>query len=86
MKVAIYQIANRVGMHPKELSRAIYDGEVTGEVPDGNPQSKQAWVDLLSLRNYIQWLYERERMDEIRYLKSIRHLDALRRQMSGSQR
>ncbi|NGQ96259.1 hypothetical protein G3578_13920 [Brevibacillus sp. SYP-B805] len=76
MKIAIYQIAYRLGMHPKELAKAVLDGDVTGEVPGGNPQAKEAWVDLLSLRNYIEWLHEKGQVDELRYQKSIRHLDA----------
>lgn len=79
MNVPIDQIAKRIGMHPRELSRAVLDGEVSGEVPAGNPQSKQAWVDLFSLRNYIQWLYEQDKLDELRYQKAVRQLDAIRR-------
>ncbi|WP_126426780.1 hypothetical protein [Brevibacillus marinus] len=79
MKLAIYQIANRIGMHPRELLRAVREGEVSGDVPAGDSPAKQAWVDLLSLRNYIQWLYEQEKLDETRYLKAIRQLEAIRR-------
>lgn len=75
MKIAIYQIAYPIGMHPQDLARAVKDGEITGEVPQDNPQSKEAWVDLLSLRNYIHWQYEKERMTEMSYLKAIRHID-----------
>ncbi|MBO8162681.1 MAG: hypothetical protein H0Z34_03050 [Brevibacillus sp.] len=82
MRVPIYQIANRVGMHPSELAMAVRDGEVTGEVPDGTGQSKQAWVDLISFQNYIQWLYEQGSLNETRYFKALRHLERLRRQMS----
>jgi hypothetical protein len=75
MKIAIYQIAYRLGMHPKELARAVVNGDVTGEVPGGDPQAKEAWVDLLSLRNYIEWVHEKGQLDELRYQKSIRHID-----------
>ncbi len=76
MKIAIYEIAHKLGMHPAELGKAIRNGDVTGEVPGGNAQAKDAWIDLMSLRNYIQWLYEQDRLEEARYVKAIRHLDA----------
>ncbi|MGD8191432.1 hypothetical protein ACQCN2_15735 [Brevibacillus ginsengisoli] len=76
MKIALFQIAYPIGMHPKDLAKAVHEGEVTGEVPDQNPQSKEAWVDLLSLRNYIQWQYEKARITEMSYLRALRHIDA----------
>lgn len=75
MRASIYIIAPKIGMHPNELGKAVLDGELYGEVPDGNSQSKEAWVDLLSLRNYVEWLHEKEQVDEIRYQKSIRRID-----------
>ncbi|MGC5325395.1 hypothetical protein [Brevibacillus sp. SYSU BS000544] len=75
MKIAIYQIAYKIGMHPKELAKAVKEGEITGEVSDDNPQSKEAWVDLLSFRNYIHWLYEKETITEMSYLRALRHID-----------
>ncbi|HZG15035.1 MAG TPA: hypothetical protein VE710_08465 [Candidatus Bathyarchaeia archaeon] len=75
MKIAIYQIAHRLGLHPKDVAKMVYDGDVTGEVPGGDAQSKDAWVDLLSLRNYIDWLNDQGRMEALRYQKSIRHID-----------
>jgi hypothetical protein len=75
LNIAIYQIAYRIGMHPNELAKAVREGEVTGEVPGNNPQSKEAWVDLLSLRNYIHWMYEKGQISEMSFLKSIRHID-----------
>ena len=77
MKVAIYQIAYRLGMHPNDLGKAVREGEVTGDVPDGNAQSKEAWVDLHSLRNYVEWLFEKKQIDELRYLKSIRRIEVV---------
>jgi len=79
MKAAIYQIAYRVGMHPNDLGKAVREGEITGEVPDGNAQSKDAWVDLHSLRNYVEWQYEKKQIDELRYQKSIRRIDVVLR-------
>lgn len=75
MKVPIYLIAQRLGLHPKELAKIVYDGDVTGEVPGGSAQSKDAWVDILSLRNYIEWLNDQGRIEALRYQKSIRHID-----------
>jgi hypothetical protein len=75
MKIALYQIAYQIGMHPVELARLVQDNELTGEVPGGNAQSKDAWVDLHSLRNYIQWRYDQKKLDEMAYLKAIRHID-----------
>ena len=75
MRIALFQIAYQIGMHPKDLANAVYESELTGEVPDHNPQSKDAWVDLLSLRNYIQWQYEKAGITEMSYLKAIRHID-----------
>lgn len=75
MKIAIYQIAYKIGMHPKELAKAVKESELTGEILDDNPLSNEAWVDLLSLRNYIHWLYEKERITEMSYLRALRHID-----------
>lgn len=75
MKIALFQIAYRIGMHPKDLAKAVLEGDLTGDIPEQNPQSKDAWVDLLSLRNYIHWLHEKERITEMSYLKAIRHID-----------
>lgn len=75
MKIAIFQIAYKIGMHPKDLAKAVLDNEITGEVPNNDPQSREAWVDLLSLRNYVHWLFEKEAITEMSYLKAIRHID-----------
>ncbi|MFY0546184.1 hypothetical protein [Brevibacillus sp. H7] len=75
MKIALYQIAYQIGLHPSELARLVYDGEITGEVPGGNAQSKDAWVDLHSLRNYIQWRFDQKKLEEMAYWKAIRHID-----------
>lgn len=75
MKIPIYQIAHRLGLHPKDLAKIVYDGDVTGEVHGGDPQSKDSWVDLLSLRNYIDWLNDQGRIEGMRYQKSIRQID-----------
>ena len=81
MKIALYQIAYKIGMHPKELAKAVMEGELTGEVFGDDPQSKESWVDLLSLRNYIHWLYEKEMITEMSYLRALRHIDeAIRKQ------
>jgi ribosomal protein L19E len=77
MKLVLHEIAYRIGRHPSELARAIQAGDVTGEVPSGNPQSKEAWVDGLSLRNYFDWLREQGKWDEQTYRKAIRHLDRM---------
>jgi len=82
MKIALYQIAYQIGMHPTDLARLVYDGEITGEVPGGNAQSKDAWVELHSLRNYIQWKHDQKRLEEAFYLKAIRHIDAAIRKAS----
>jgi len=75
MKIALYLISHRLGMHPTELAKAIRNGDITGDVPGGNAQSKDAWVDLMSLRNYLEWIREKGEVDEIRYQKSLRHID-----------
>lgn len=75
MKIALYQIAYQIGMHPVELAKLVLDNELTGEVPGGNAQSKDAWVDLYSLRNYIQWRYDQKKLEELAYLKAIRQID-----------
>lgn len=75
MKTPLYQIAYQIGMHPTEMAKLVYEGEITGEVPDNNPQSKDAWVDLHSLRNFIQWRYDQGRMEELVFGKAIRHID-----------
>lgn len=78
MKITLYHIADKIGFHPIHLAKAVLEGELTGEVPNGNAQSKDAWVDLLSLRNYIDWLHEQGRLEPVRYLKAIRHIDLVR--------
>lgn len=75
MKTALYQIAYQIGIHPTKMAKLVREGEITGEVPGDNPQSKEAWVDLLSLRNYIEWQREQGRMDERAYWKAIRHIE-----------
>jgi hypothetical protein len=75
MKIALYQIAYQIGLHPTEMARLVHEGEITGEVPGGNAQSKDAWVDLHSLRNYIQWKHDQKQLEESVYLKAIRHID-----------
>jgi hypothetical protein len=81
MKIPLYQIAYQIGMHPTEMAKLVYEGEITGEVPGNNPQSKEAWVDLHSLRNFIQWRRDQGRMEDMSYDKAIRHIDkSLRRQ------
>ncbi|QQE76354.1 hypothetical protein KDJ56_10745 [Brevibacillus composti] len=75
MKTALHQIAYQIGMHPTEMARLVQEGEITGEVPGGNPQSREAWVDLHSLRNFIQWRHDQKRLEEAMYLKAIRHID-----------
>lgn len=81
MKIPLYQIAYQIGMHPTEMAKLVFEGEITGEVPGDNPQSKEAWVDLYSLRNFIQWRRDQGRMEEMSYDKAIRHIDkSLRRQ------
>ncbi|USG68186.1 hypothetical protein NDK47_13260 [Brevibacillus ruminantium] len=80
MKTALYLIANQIGMHPAVMAKLVLDGEITGDVPGGNAQSKDAWVDLHSLRNYIEWRHDQKQLEEMPYLKAIRHIDrALRR-------
>lgn len=74
MKIPLHQIAYQIGIHPNEMAKLVYEGEVTGEVPNGNPQSKDAWVDLHSLRNFIQWRYDQGRLEELDYGKAIRHI------------
>ncbi|MFF2528346.1 hypothetical protein ACFVS2_05465 [Brevibacillus sp. NPDC058079] len=75
MKIALHQIAYQIGMHPIEMAKLVYEGEITGEVPEHNPQAKDAWVDLHSLRNFIQWRYDQGRMDQMFYDKAMRHLN-----------
>ncbi|WNC12238.1 hypothetical protein [Brevibacillus brevis] len=75
MKIALHQIAYQIGMHPNEMARLVHDGEISGEVPGNNPQSKDAWIDLHSLRNFIQWRRDQGRVDEMFYGKAIRHID-----------
>ncbi|GAA4707010.1 hypothetical protein [Brevibacillus fulvus] len=75
MNIPIYQIAYKIGIHPTELAKIVRDGDVTGEVPGNNPQSKDAWVDLLSLRNYYVWIFEKGQISEMTYQKAIRHID-----------
>lgn len=75
MKTALYHIAYQIGMHPAEMAKLVREGEITGEVPGNNPQARDAWVDLHSLRNYIQWRHDQNRLDEMAYLKAIRHID-----------
>lgn len=75
MKIALHQIAYQIGIHPTEMAKLVHEGEITGEIPGNNPQAKDAWVDLHSLRNFIQWRYDQGRMDEMAYGKAIRHID-----------
>lgn len=75
MKIALHHIAYQIGYHPNEMAKLVYDGEITGEVPDNNPQSKDAWIDLHSLRNFIQWRRDQGRIDEMFYDKAIRRID-----------
>ncbi|ASJ53994.1 hypothetical protein BP422_10855 [Brevibacillus formosus] len=75
MKIALHQIAYQIGMHPTEMAKLVYDGEITGEVPDRDPQAKDAWVDWHSLRNFIQWRYDQGRMEQMFYDKAMRHLN-----------
>ncbi|QRG65121.1 hypothetical protein [Brevibacillus choshinensis] len=75
MKIALHQIAYQIGYHPNEMARLVYEGEITGEVPGNNPQSRDAWVDLHSLRNFIQWRRDQGRIDGMFYDKAIRHID-----------
>ncbi|WP_139489966.1 hypothetical protein [Brevibacillus dissolubilis] len=83
MKIALHHIAYKIGIHPTELGQAVRDGELTGELPDNNPQSKDAWVDILSLRNYVEWLREKGKMEESRFLKAVRHIDNETRRLKG---
>ncbi|QDX95185.1 hypothetical protein JNUCC42_01670 [Brevibacterium sp. JNUCC-42] len=81
MKITLHQISNKIGFREKELATAILNGDVTGEVPDQNPQSKLAWVDLLSLQNYMEWLYEQGNITEQKFLKGIRHIELIKQKM-----
>ncbi|GIO08476.1 hypothetical protein J31TS6_45040 [Brevibacillus reuszeri] len=75
MKIALHQIAYQIGMHPTEMAKLIFEGEVTGEVPDRNPQAKDAWVDLHSLSNFIQWRFDQGHFDKMFYDKAMRHIN-----------
>lgn len=75
MKTPLYQIAYQIGIHPNEMARLVYEGEITGDVPGNNPQSKDAWVDLHSLKNFIQWRYDQGRLEEMAYNKAILHIE-----------
>jgi hypothetical protein len=75
MKIPLHQIAYQIGVHPREMAKWVYEGEITGEVPGSNPQAKDAWVDLHSLRNFIQWKFEQGNFDDMFYQKAIRHID-----------
>ncbi|WP_232698374.1 hypothetical protein [Brevibacillus daliensis] len=85
MEVAIYLIAPKIGMPAKELIKAIDNGDIMGGFPVDDPLSKMAWVDLLSLRNYVEWLYEHKRVTEQKYLKAIRHIEMTKDKLSMQQ-
>ncbi|AKF94381.1 hypothetical protein ABE137_22400 [Brevibacillus laterosporus] len=81
MKVVLHQISNKVGLRETQLAEAIHNGDVTGEVPDQNPYSKLAWVDLLSLQNYMEWLYEQDKITEQKFLKGVRHIERMKQKL-----
>ena len=80
MKVVLHQISNKVGLRETQLAEAIHNGDVTGEVPDQNPYSKLAWVDLLSLQN-MEWLYEQDKITEQKFLKGVRHIERMKQKL-----
>ncbi len=75
MKIALHQIAYQIGMHPNEMAKLVYEGEITGEVPNRNPQAKDAWVDLHSLKNFIEWKFDQGAFDRMFFDKAMRHVN-----------
>lgn len=77
MKKPINQIAHKIGMQNQYLGLAIADGEVIGELANGNYHSDDSWVDIQSVINYIKHRYENYIISKEQYNKAMEFLNSL---------
>lgn len=79
LKKPINQVARKVGMQNQYLAHAINDGNVVGEVVNGGDyHSDNSWVDIDSLKKYIQWKCDNfviSKENCVKYLEFLNNLN-----------
>jgi hypothetical protein len=58
MRVPINKIAHGIGMQNQYLSQAVRDGMVIGEIHNEDYHSDKSWVDVQSVKEYVDWRYK----------------------------
>lgn len=76
MKKSIRDIAKYIGMQNQYLAHAISEGRVIGEVI-GSYHSSESWVDIDSVKKYIQWKLDNYVISRDEYTEAIMFLESL---------
>lgn len=78
MRRPMNQIAQNIGMQNQYLADAVFDGKVIGEIAiDDDYHSNDSWVDVESVKQYIQWKFENQVINEESYVSYMGFLNEL---------
>lgn len=77
MKLPIKKVARGIGMQNQYLSQAIQEGKVIGEIHNEDYHSDKSWVDLQSLKEYVEWRFKNWIISKEQYKKFTEFIDEL---------
>jgi hypothetical protein len=78
LRLQITQVAHGIGMQAQYLSYAVRETKVVGAIaPNGDYHSRNSWVEVQSVKHYIQWQYANYMIGKEQYDSDISFLDKL---------
>lgn len=77
MRLPINRVARGIGMQNQYLSQAVREGKVIGEIHNEDYHSDLSWVDLQSVREYLEWRYKNHVITAEQYQRYTQFLDQL---------